>query len=476
MRVFVFVGPTLPVAEARRELDATYLPPATQGDVYAAARERPWAIGLIDGYFERVPAVWHKEILWAMSQGVHVFGAASMGALRAAELWPHGMEGVGVVFRAYRDGTLEDDDEVTLIHGPVEAGFVALSEPMVNIRFTLDAAQQAGVLDETTGRRLIKLAKSLFYPQRTYERLLQMGRALGLPIAALEAWLPGGRVNRKRLDALEMLREMRARQEAGPQAKRVSYHFQHTDAWEQVRRQIDRRPLDAAAGSDRQQHDALHDELRLDPARCQEQRRQALIRSLALEISTQGQDEAGDALLRETVDQLRREQGLDTPESVARWLQDQALSEHDFARLAATEARVRRVLMLFEPDLNRQLPDQLRWQGEYAELADRAREKQRLLARHGLENPTLADTGLSEEGLWQWYFDEYLTMARPPRLAAWAQELGYPGLHALRRTVLREYLYLQRAPAHPISSRLSSEETRQTHERTRPYSTDPGDL
>ena len=70
------------------------------------------AIGIIDGYFENIPSVWHKEILWAMSQGIHVFGSASMGALRAAELAPFGMEGVGAIFEAYRDGWLEDDDEV----------------------------------------------------------------------------------------------------------------------------------------------------------------------------------------------------------------------------------------------------------------------------------------------------------------------------------------------------------------------------
>ena len=60
------------------------------------ALERPVAIGLIDGYFERVPSVSHKEILWAMSQGIVVIGAASMGALRAAELAPFGMLGVGL--------------------------------------------------------------------------------------------------------------------------------------------------------------------------------------------------------------------------------------------------------------------------------------------------------------------------------------------------------------------------------------------
>ena len=86
MSVFVFTGPTLSPEKACAELDAIYLPPVSQGDVYRAALKRPRAIGIIDGYFECVPAVWHKEILWAMTEGIHVYGSASMGALRAVEL------------------------------------------------------------------------------------------------------------------------------------------------------------------------------------------------------------------------------------------------------------------------------------------------------------------------------------------------------------------------------------------------------
>src|SRR5204863_3976252 len=116
---------------ARRHLDAVYLPPAAEGDVYRVALKKPQAIGIIDGYFQSIPAVRHKEILWAMSRGIHVFGSASMGALRAAELAAFGMEGVGLVFKCYHNGILEDDDEVAIAHGPAETGFVATSEAMV---------------------------------------------------------------------------------------------------------------------------------------------------------------------------------------------------------------------------------------------------------------------------------------------------------------------------------------------------------
>jgi hypothetical protein len=70
----------------------------------------------VDGYFERVPAVWHKEVLWAISQGIRVYGSASMGALRAAELSAFGMIGIGKIFEWYRDGVIERDDEVAVAH------------------------------------------------------------------------------------------------------------------------------------------------------------------------------------------------------------------------------------------------------------------------------------------------------------------------------------------------------------------------
>ena len=104
-----------------------------QGDVYEAALGRPAIIGIIDGYFEVTPTVWHKEILWAMAQGIHVYGSASIGALRAAELHTFGMVGIGRIFEAYRDGILTDDDEVAVLHGPEELGYPVVTEAMVNI-------------------------------------------------------------------------------------------------------------------------------------------------------------------------------------------------------------------------------------------------------------------------------------------------------------------------------------------------------
>jgi hypothetical protein len=232
---YVFTGPTISPAEARLELDAFFLPPAAEGDIYRIALQRPQAIGLIDGLFHSIPSVRHKEILWTMSQGIHVFGSASMGALRAAELWRFGMEGVGAIFEWFRDGTLEDDDEVAIAHGPAEVGFAAGSEAMVDIRQTLRRAERAGIVSNEVGGSLERIAKHLFYPDRSYRKILNCAAEGGVPkieLTALERWLPEGKVKQKRQDALLMLRLMRKRLAEGLQPKEVPYFFEHTSMWE----------------------------------------------------------------------------------------------------------------------------------------------------------------------------------------------------------------------------------------------------
>src|SRR3989338_1860747 len=99
IKKIVYLGPTLSLQEAQQILpDAYYLPPIRCGDILHALRWKPPTILIIDGYFEKTAAVWHKEILAALGQGVQVYGASSMGALRAAELNTFGMIGIGAIY------------------------------------------------------------------------------------------------------------------------------------------------------------------------------------------------------------------------------------------------------------------------------------------------------------------------------------------------------------------------------------------
>lgn len=237
MNLVVFLGPTLSVEQARVELDAIYLPPVAQGDVYRAALRKPFAIGIVDGYFERLPAVWHKEILWALSQGIHVFGAASMGALRAAELDRFGMIGVGAVYRAFASGELEDDDEVAVAHGEVDTGYRALSEAMVNIRATLAVVREQGHVSDPMQQRLLELAKGMFYPDRCYPHLWKQALDAGLSEQEVEMARSGvrsQRVDQKREDAIQLLQALNACAKLGAPPAATSFALAHTEAWDQV--------------------------------------------------------------------------------------------------------------------------------------------------------------------------------------------------------------------------------------------------
>lgn len=442
--IYVFVGPTLSAEEARKELDAVFLPPAAQGDVYRAAREHPEAIGLIDGYFERVPAVWHKELLWAMAEGIHVYGSASMGALRAAELAPFGMRGVGATFEAFLHGDLEDDDEVAVMHAPAEEGYRPLSEAMVNIRATLASAERAEVLGSATRAALERLAKGIHYPERDYPTLLARARQEGLPAAELErfrVWLPRGRINQKREDALAMLRGMREELASHPGPKRVSYSLSRTDAWEEARHRAEQLGPAPEEQGEAPPRESLLEELRISGT-FPRAREGALLRALAVEEALRQGLTVQEDELREVSEAFRRERGLLEASRFERWLEEQHVE--DPVSFFETEVQLRRVEALLEPDIAWHLPDQLRATDEYGPLLERMRRKEQVLAGGGLETPGLAEAGLSsEEELWEWYFHERLGRPAPADLDAYARSLGFLDEDALRRAVLRERCFLR---------------------------------
>ena len=196
--LIAFLGPSLPAAEARKIAKCTVLPPARQGDVWRALLLRPRAIALIDGVFEAQPSVWHRELCDALDSGVRVFGASSMGALRAAELRPQGMVGVGQVYRWLAGGSADDAD-VALLHADAEHGFRPLTVPQVTVRFAAAEARKAGVLPAGAARKLVAASASIFYQARTWAAALA---ALGpSDRRRWDRWAAAGVPDVKALDA-----------------------------------------------------------------------------------------------------------------------------------------------------------------------------------------------------------------------------------------------------------------------------------
>ncbi|WP_084692310.1 TfuA-like protein [Parafrankia elaeagni] len=238
--ITVFLGPTLGRCDAKRIVDAQFLQPAACGDVLRAALVRPQAIVIIDGIFESAPAIWHKEILWALKEGIPVFGASSMGALRAAELDRFGMVGVGEIYSRFASGELSDDDEVAVMHGPAASGYRLASEAMVNMRITLVRAAREGIISQETSDVLVKLAKNAHYPDRVYPLLIDQASAIcpSSELRTLHEWLPTGRVDQKMADAEEALRRVSLDVASSFQAPAQDFTFAHTAAFERLLRRV----------------------------------------------------------------------------------------------------------------------------------------------------------------------------------------------------------------------------------------------
>ncbi|MFN5463646.1 MAG: TfuA-like protein, partial [Cyanobacteriota bacterium] len=206
----VCVGPSLPEREVRRlHPEAVIQPPVRQGDIVSVLRaHRPSAIGVIDGVFLSVLSVWHKELLLALDEGVALYGAASMGALRAAECAPFGMVGLGRIFNRFADGTLTRDDEVAVAHATAEFGHRTLSEPLVNLRFNLEDAAAAGVIPAELAAALIEEAAAVYFPDRSWPRLLASPLLKGHQRSDLKAHLREHTIDHKAADARLLLRTM----------------------------------------------------------------------------------------------------------------------------------------------------------------------------------------------------------------------------------------------------------------------------
>lgn len=354
-RVHVFAGPSLPNA-ARPSLEGlVFHGPVVQGDVYALVPERPLAIAIVDGYFERVPAVWHKEILWALAEGVHVFGAASMGALRAAELAPFGMVGVGKIYEDFARGALTDDDEVTIVHADAAFGYRASSEAMVNIRATLHSAVKSGILTQPQAQRLIERTKAQFYPDRNYPGLIAMARdeLEEKDCERLGRWLraPGNTIDQKQLDALELLRVLADFREGKADPARVPWTFQHTDAWEQVRRTIVQgrwAEVSASHGGDSAWQASA-------PPKSEELVLRARLRGLEVRSARADGYKPSPNDIGFVTAEFCRARGLLSEEALQAFLKEIGLAPAEFERLMTDEAYARRARLVPEYDLSREM-------------------------------------------------------------------------------------------------------------------------
>jgi hypothetical protein len=234
----LFAGPSLAGMETSGVVNRG---PAQQGDVTKAVLDGATAIGLVDGVFEHRSTVWHKEILFALSEGVTVLGAASMGALRAAECAAFGMIGIGRVFELFVSNILRDDDAVAQLHAPEELDYSPLTEALVNISATLDDFQERSLITDAEYRALSQAAQRLFFKERTYRAVVAASMMTSeRRKEELTGALESQRVDLKRRDALELLSVLRALPaERGP---RPNWEFASTQMFQAIKSRVQPSP------------------------------------------------------------------------------------------------------------------------------------------------------------------------------------------------------------------------------------------
>ncbi len=226
MKAIVFAGPSLHGVALDPARTWDLAPPASCGDILRAVAAGRRVIGLVDGAFEDVPAVWHKEIMVALSEGCSVLGAASMGALRAAECCLYGMMGVGRIFEDYRSGRRVADADVALLHGPAELGYPVLTVTLADAEDAIERLTAEGALRSGEASRLLGAARALFYKDRTWESICDAAGLSNTRSETIENRIGALGPSLKTRDALELL----ARIEAGirvctPRIDPVCTHF-----------------------------------------------------------------------------------------------------------------------------------------------------------------------------------------------------------------------------------------------------------
>ena len=222
MTAVVFAGPSI-YGLAKHTLAGIELrPPAACGDILRACRSDVSRIGLVDGVFETSPSVWHKEILFALSRGIRLFGAASMGALRAAECHHFGMEGLGRIFEQYKSGERTADADVAVLHAPAELAYRPLTVALVDAEATIARLSTLDLLGADEAATLRNAARQLHFKERTWQGMFALARFTGSRRDALSDAVRRHCVDQKALDAEELLLRLRAFDMEGSQRPHIA--------------------------------------------------------------------------------------------------------------------------------------------------------------------------------------------------------------------------------------------------------------
>lgn len=211
----VYLGPTLRREEAVKILDADYRDPAKKGDFLMLSQDSDEKkyVGFIDGVFlHDYPPPPIEVYHLATRKNIELIGASSLGALRAVELEKFGMKGIGKIFQLFKNGVINADDEVAVTF--VRGSNILQSEAMIDIRFNLFLAYKKGIITNETKKGFAKIAKSIYFPFRNYEDLINLTQqkypSIHHELENFRSYILKNRDSLKARDAVKLLKYLKA--------------------------------------------------------------------------------------------------------------------------------------------------------------------------------------------------------------------------------------------------------------------------
>ena len=384
MKIVVFAGPSLNLAEGSEIIpDALFLPPLKPADLISAIENhRPDVVCIADDYSGRAAAVWHSEILYAMQQGVKVYGAAAIGAIRALELDACGMSGIGRVYEMLQSGEIEDDDEVlSNFICDKDNAFLRTSEPLVNIRETCARALAAAIIDKNILRECLLIAKGLHWSERTFPTIfsrLEQKNIAAEDIDKLRNFVAANYVDIQKLDCLKMLEAAREYETPRDPDKNAVFPWNKTRS--DSLRILYERDRQIPAGDN--QTISLHD-LATYTSLHHPQSEELTFNGLNREITAFMAGFLGLAVADDDIEnegkRFRKKYSLQEPEVFAEWLLANNLSETDFTDLMREMAACRVTQRWFRARkkylrMTKTVLDELRLKDEFSFWKDQAGE------------------------------------------------------------------------------------------------------
>lgn len=165
-RPIVFLGPSLARDAARTILEADFRPPLRTGDLdYFSASD---TILIVDGEFGSTTALSPAEVQRAADRGVTFLGAASTGAMLAAQL-PDLISGLGWVYGAFLDGRIRSSDDIAILYRPDT--LAPLTFPAVTVLRWLETLLENDLIDENCAERIAGAVRAIPLSNRHLDSL-----------------------------------------------------------------------------------------------------------------------------------------------------------------------------------------------------------------------------------------------------------------------------------------------------------------